>query len=137
MCALFNRPSIPDPIDHGPHVTLDSVVPTRAVGRLLLVAGEGHLGMHPLIDGQTLIVGRDVQSDVKLAHRTISRRHALIHAGASVEVEDIGSKNGVRLAGRRLTRGERAAVELGISMRLGPYVAVVLDATDGADREAA
>src|SRR5262249_48949871 len=94
--------------------------------RVLLVAGEGTFGTYALVKGARLVVGRDPASDVPLDHPKISRRHAHIHVGDTIEVEDLGSTNGTRLAGRRLAEGERTPLELGKNLQLGPIVALVL-----------
>src|SRR5262249_52787116 len=57
-----------------------------------------------------------------------SRRHAQIHVGSLIEIEDLASTNGTRLAGRRIPSHTRAALEAGMSVQLGPFIAVVLDA---------
>jgi two-component system response regulator AtoC len=117
-----------------PAVTLDTVA--KRTERMLLVAGEGHVDMIPVLDDQTIVLGRDPTCDVLLVHPEVSRRHAAIHGGASVVIEDLGSRNGVRVAGRRLTENERVAVELGTSVLVGPYVAVLLESRGGEAGEA-
>jgi DNA-binding winged helix-turn-helix (wHTH) protein len=60
----------------------------------------------PLHEGEN-IIGRDPSADVWLDTRSISRRHArIVVAGAEVRVEDIGSKNGTSLNGRRIEAAE-------------------------------
>jgi pSer/pThr/pTyr-binding forkhead associated (FHA) protein len=95
--------------------------------RVLLVAGEGHALTRLLPDGAVVIVGREPDCDVTLPHPKISRRHARFHGGPPVEVEDLGSTNGVRVGGRKLRTGERAALAHAESAQLGPFVAVVLE----------
>jgi two-component system response regulator AtoC len=104
--------------------------------RVLLVVGDGHVGTYPLHDGRTLVVGRDRDVDVALPHSKISRRHATLHTGERVEVEDLGSKNGTWLAGRRLGDGERTSLDLGMNLQLGPYTAVVLESLGDVSSEA-
>src|SRR5262249_54527917 len=50
--------------------------------------------------GARLVVGRAPASPVPHDHPHTSRRHAPIHVGDPMEVEDLGSTNGPRLAGR-------------------------------------
>ena len=102
---------------------------TASVRRVLFVVGEGHLGIYPLVDGKTLTIGRDPDADVSLAHAKISRYHARVHAGDTIAVEDLGSTNGTRVAGRRIEPSQRIDLELGTNLGLGPYVAVVLSTT--------
>jgi two-component system response regulator AtoC len=119
----------------------ESAQPTTEVGdgtgasrsRVLLVLGDDHCGTYPLSEGRTLTVGRDADSDVPLLHPQISRRHARIHAGPIVEVEDLGSKNGTLVGGSRVKVGDRRALSLGVNLQLGPYLAVVVEHSPAAD----
>jgi DNA-binding winged helix-turn-helix (wHTH) protein len=55
-----------------------------------------------LVEGEN-IVGRDVDAIVRIDDPTVSRHHArLLVAGPAVTVEDLGSKNGSFLDGKRL-----------------------------------
>jgi DNA-binding winged helix-turn-helix (wHTH) protein len=58
----------------------------------------------PLVEGSNLI-GRDHECLVRIDSATLSRRHArLIVAGAGTTLEDLGSKNGTMVNGRRVTQ---------------------------------
>ncbi|MBM3308098.1 MAG: SpoIIE family protein phosphatase [Candidatus Eisenbacteria bacterium] len=49
------------------------------------------------------VVGRAPESDIRLEHRSVSRRHALVSvAGGRVTVTDLGSRNGTRVDGARI-----------------------------------
>ena len=68
---------------------------------------------HRLPDGEH-VLGSSADCDVRVAHPAISRRHARLRVrGDEVEVEDLGSRNGTRVAGgalatpRRVRPGER------------------------------
>jgi GAF domain-containing protein len=67
-------------------------VPTQAVA------------IHLLADGADLMLGRAPESDCVLAHDSVSRRHARIRQLPNGEwsIDDIGSKNGIRVDGRRV-----------------------------------
>jgi hypothetical protein len=67
-------------------------VPTEAVA------------IHVLADGADLALGRAPDSDCVLAHDSVSRRHARLFQLPSGEwsIEDLGSKNGIRVDGRRV-----------------------------------
>jgi hypothetical protein len=57
----------------------------------------------PLAHGENLI-GRDPRSQIWLDHDTVSRRHARIVADpGGARLEDLGSKNGTRVADRPLS----------------------------------
>jgi pSer/pThr/pTyr-binding forkhead associated (FHA) protein len=65
---------------------------------------DGRSESHPLADGtQGLLVGRDATCDVVLQSKEVSRRHARFFVTAGdVTVEDLGSHNGVFVAGQRI-----------------------------------
>ena len=55
-----------------------------------------------LSDGVTLI-GRSVECDARIEARTVSRTHArILLAGDAATIEDLGSRNGTYVCGRRL-----------------------------------
>jgi two-component system response regulator AtoC len=51
----------------------------------------------PLPAQGDVAIGRANDSDVQLNHPSVSRRHALLHVGPSLLVEDLGSRNGTRI----------------------------------------
>jgi FHA domain-containing protein/GAF domain-containing protein len=71
-------------------------VPTQAVA------------IHVLADGTDLTLGRSPDNDCVLAHDSVSRRHARIaHTSEGRwRIEDIGSKNGIRVEGHRIAAAE-------------------------------
>lgn len=73
-------------------------VPTQAVS------------IRVLPDGSNLTVGRAPECDCVLAHDSVSRRHACIrHTPDGVwTIEDLGSKNGIRVDGSRVDGAELA-----------------------------
>ena len=53
------------------------------------------------------VLGRSPDCEIPLRHRSISRRHARIFwDGTAWTVEDLESRNGVRVQGRRVRRAE-------------------------------
>ncbi len=96
--------------------------------RLLVVLGEGRIDRYPLPAGVALTAGREPGCEVVLPHAEVSRRHATFHSGPPLEIEDLGSKNGIRVAGQRVPSGARQLLDPGDSVQLGPFTAVVLDA---------
>jgi DNA-binding winged helix-turn-helix (wHTH) protein len=58
----------------------------------------------PLVPGETLI-GRDPECAIRIDRPLISRRHARIRiAGGVATLEDLGSKNGTSMGGKRVSR---------------------------------
>ncbi len=55
----------------------------------------------------------------------VSRRHALLHVGDELAIEDLGSNNGTFVRGRRLPKGERTPLDPGEMVDIGPAMLVV------------
>ena len=74
-------------------------VPTQAVA------------IHVLKDGADLTLGRAPDNDCVLAHDSVSRRHARIRntSDGRWTIEDLGSKNGIRVDGSRVQESALAA----------------------------
>ena len=92
---------------------------------LLLVAGEGIAETFPLA-GDEAVIGRAAECDVAIAHATLSRRHARLRFGTPVTVEDLGSKNGIWVAGRRIERGGPVPLPVGEGFEIGRFSFVVI-----------
>ena len=76
----------------------------------------------PLAPGEN-VIGRDPQALISLGSRDVSRRHArIVVDGASVVLEDLGSRNGTYLGGSRLTG--RAALQPGDRIAVGPVLLI-------------
>jgi pSer/pThr/pTyr-binding forkhead associated (FHA) protein len=95
--------------------------------RILVVTREGRASVHPLPDGQTLLVGRAPDCQIRIPDLSVSRRHALVHVGERVEVEDLGSQNRTRVRGTLLKRGARVELRAGEAVEFGAVSAVVQD----------
>ncbi len=78
-------------------------------------------GEVPLIHGDN-IIGRDPEAIIRIDLGGVSRRHArIIVDGTNVTLEDLGSKNGTYLRGRRVDRPTHLAH--GDEIRIGHKVA--------------
>jgi pSer/pThr/pTyr-binding forkhead associated (FHA) protein len=70
---------------------------------LVIERGSGEAQVYPLAPGRKLIIGRDSEADIVIDDPGISRRHASIWAsGRHLFVEDLGSRNGIYVQGRRI-----------------------------------
>ena len=71
--------------------------------------------------GEGVVVGRAAgQSDLVVAHATVSRRHARISlVGDTLRIEDLGSTNGTSVDGKPVRPGFPMAAEPGSTIRLG------------------
>lgn len=65
-------------------------------------------------------LGRTGSADLVLDHADVSRRHARLHVTVEgAEIEDLGSKNGTRIAGQAITR---AQLEHGARFQFGDLI---------------
>ncbi|XXY92323.1 sigma 54-interacting transcriptional regulator [Sorangium sp. So ce296] len=104
--------------------------------RLAIVAGST-IAFAPLPPRGCVVLGRDEGCDVRIEDRSVSRRHAVLHVGPPLRIEDLGSANGTfvgeqQLPGvtartHRLRRLSRDSAEIGIGERfnLGATTIVV------------
>jgi two-component system response regulator AtoC len=71
-------------------------------GLHLVVLGDGVFTQVRVPDVGALRIGRTEESEVRIDRESVSRRHAILHVGPPMLIEDLGSSNGTRLAGVRL-----------------------------------
>jgi two-component system, NtrC family, response regulator AtoC len=102
---------------------------------LVLGAGRAFLVVHvegedrssrvvDLVDGADVTFGRSRGSTIMVDREAISRLHARVRRhGATIEVEDCGSRNGTRVNGDRIERPRR--LQSGDEIAIGPISAVV------------
>lgn len=89
----------------------------------------GEDGEYALTEGEHLI-GRAPDAEVRIDSSEVSRRHALIVIdGGTATIDDLGSKNGTFLRGRRVCEPTRLvdADEIRIGLDLAQFRFVVLD----------
>jgi DNA-binding NtrC family response regulator len=68
-----------------------------ATGWELTALIAGRALVHQLPKRGSLVLGRGTQADLALEDASVSRRHATLHLGDEVVVEDLGSANGPRV----------------------------------------
>jgi len=111
-----------------------------STGRLeLLVFGSESFVRHPLPDSGTLTLGRSEQADVRVDDQSISRNHALLHISSGdgqgnvfLHIQDLGSSNGTRIKGERLTQDELTPFAVGEVVDLGLTMLIVQRGTTAA-----
>lgn len=87
---------------------------SRARARIIVLAGAKRIAL----GNGAHHVGRDQECEVVLNDTSVSRRHArLAVKGPSVIVEDLGSKNGTHVNGKRITKP--TAIESGDEITFG------------------
>jgi DNA-binding winged helix-turn-helix (wHTH) protein len=106
--------------------TAASAPPSRLLTARLLWENR----LIPLSAGEN-VLGRDDDVGVRLDAPSVSRRHACIRiaAGEPATIEDLDSKNGTWLAGRRLA-GQRENLQHGDLLRVGKVELVFLDSKE-------
>ena len=87
--------------------------------RLALRDRDGSI--RPLPERDELVIGRDPQhADVAVAAQTVSRVHCTVRRnGASVEIEDLGSRRGTFVEGELVAPGTRRTLSEGQRVQLG------------------
>ncbi|HEU0036035.1 MAG TPA: sigma 54-interacting transcriptional regulator [Kofleriaceae bacterium] len=113
-------------------------------GYALRVVGENLVDLFALPRAGDLVIGRGVDADIKIDDASISRKHALLAIIASpsgappkLQIKDLGSQNGTRLADVTLEPGEWAELAIGDVVDLGSVMLIVMrgDAEPPAQRE--
>ena len=99
----------------------------------LAVFAGGRVTRHPLPAEGRVSLGRSTENDVQIDDSSVSRRHAIIHLGPPIAIEDLGSANGTRLRRERSAGPTTKLVELqpeqGKTMELSVGDAVNLGST--------
>ncbi|MDB4941794.1 MAG: Type fimbriae expression regulatory protein PilR, partial [Labilithrix sp.] len=79
----------------------------------------------PLPASGSLTIGRSTSCDIRIDHPSVSRKHAILHLGPTPRIEDAGSQNGTRVAGRSAVSGAPVAIAPGEVVEVGQVVLVV------------
>lgn len=88
------------------------------MAKLVVRSGPADPKSLPLGNGTQAVIGRADQSDIVIASDRVSRRHAqIISRQGSIQVEDLGSRNGTLLDGKPITK---AAWQAGQVLTVGP-----------------
>src|SRR5688572_14637983 len=94
-------------------------------GLTLLVVGDGAVSTHELPGNGTVVLGRAPTCDVMIDDPSVSRVHAVLQLGATLEIEDRGSANGTRVRDSRIAAGQRATFALEEPLGLGSVTVIV------------
>src|SRR5512138_2674923 len=74
------------------------------------------------IRSEPVIIGRQAGNDLQLDHQQVSRRHAALHCTPTeCSLEDLGSANGTRLNGQKLTPNVPVQLKAGDSIQIGIF----------------
>ncbi|MBI2893966.1 MAG: FHA domain-containing protein [Deltaproteobacteria bacterium] len=87
--------------------------------KLVISDDEGKTTIVPLIRDE-ITIGRKEGNTIRLTERNVSRRHArLVRANGSFQIEDLGSYNGIRLNGVRIS--DKSVIKEGDQVQIGDY----------------
>ncbi|WP_437958926.1 sigma 54-interacting transcriptional regulator [Sorangium sp. So ce119] len=104
----------------------------------LTVFAGGRVTRHPLPAEGRVSLGRSKENDVPIDDSSVSRRHAIIHLGPTIAIEDLGSANGTRLRRERsagpttkllelqLEPGKTMELSVGDAVNLGSALIVIV-----------
>jgi hypothetical protein len=97
---------------------------TKPLTMKVVVVGGPKTGHTQVVPPEGLVIGRDGQCDLVLESERISRRHVRLNRlGHGLEVEDLGSTNGVTVNGLRVQG--RQQLEPGDRLAVGEFELVV------------
>jgi two-component system response regulator AtoC len=86
---------------------------------LVISASDGVRAVQ-LPSERRITLGRSPECDVVIADDSVSRRHAAITpSSGGLLIEDLGSRNQTRVGALKLTRGETAALAVGVVAEIG------------------
>src|SRR5262249_52799293 len=103
----------------------------------LLVSVAQKLTTYPLPPSGSVSIGRTTENDVAIDDPSVSRRHAILHVGPPLRIEDQGSANGIRVREPaspprtatmrevKVAPGETTAFRVGDGIVLGSTLLVV------------
>ncbi len=103
----------------------------------LAVFAAGGTTRHLLPASGRVALGRSEENDIRIDDSSVSRRHAVLHLGSTLRIEDLGSANGtklrrekglpgtVRLVDSPVANGELIEFVVGDAISLGSTIIVV------------
>lgn len=100
---------------------------TQGRATRVVVIAPGETRRHDVAHGETAVVGRARDCDLRIDLPSISRHHARITAGPRPEIEDLGGTHGVRVAGRKARVGDKVALGRGDVVDLGGALLLLHD----------
>ncbi len=86
---------------------------------------DGVVSMQPLPPRGRLVIGRSSTAQLRIDSPKLSRQHAVLHIDDGLRIEDLGSANGTKVAGRPLAANETVSMQAGEAIELGPVMIVV------------
>jgi DNA-binding NtrC family response regulator len=100
----------------------------QELGLALHVAGAERGGRYLVPSAGELTIGRGRDCQVVVDDPLVSRRHARLHAGETLVLEDLGSANGTAVGKEKLAPGERRVIAVDEPFLIGSLACVVRSA---------
>ncbi len=101
----------------------------------LLVHWDGGFVSRDLPESGSITFGRSQGADVRIDDASVSRLHAALHVGQTFAIEDLGSSNGTRVAGRAIEAGKRVTLHPNDKVEVGA-AALIIDLPTPGQRDA-
>ena len=102
-----------------------ATTPVQSRPLKLVVVSQAAFTGYALPSRGSIVLGRSEKSDLRIDDPSITRRHARLHLGERMEIEDLGSVNGTRVRDQRIEPGHRVPVFRGEAFRLGAALLVI------------
>jgi two-component system, NtrC family, response regulator AtoC len=113
------------------HTTADRGDPVGSL--VLMVAVGGRVTSHELPPAGVVTLGRDPACEIGIVDASVSRRHARLHVGRNLYVEDLGSRHGTIVTDAPIEPGVRVQIVPGQALRIGDAIAFLQGAPARAD----
>jgi DNA-binding NtrC family response regulator len=72
-----------------------------------------------------VVIGRSAQADITIDAPSVSRQHARLYVGKTLQLEDVESSNGTFVRGVQLAKGQRVDIQPGDEIVLGTVLCIV------------
>jgi DNA-binding NtrC family response regulator len=91
----------------------------------IAVLGGAVITTFPVPASGVVVIGRGSDCDVRIDDPSVSRRHAVIRAGETMTVEDLGSSNGTHVRGEQIEPNEPVEIAFDEVVTIGAVGVVV------------
>jgi two-component system, NtrC family, response regulator AtoC len=108
---------------------------SRDALRIVGMWSGGHV-VRDVSSSGSIVIGRAAEADLVLDHPSVSRRHATLHAGTPLSLEDHGSANGTFIDGQKVEPGSTSPIAPGMVVELGAAMLVLRGASSSDTKRA-
>ena len=105
--------------------TVQGAAEARTTEYSLLVVGQDGAVGHVALEPGAITIGRAEGNIVVLDDPSVSRQHARLTIGPALRIEDLGSRNGLRVRGEALAAGAARDIAVDEVIGLGNYSLIV------------